>query len=380
MTKIKRVLRCYQCGEILQDKNPKEKGYYNSKIFKNDLSRQVAFCDECYDKIKSINNSILAKDVDDEILTILDDAFATDAVILWAVDLFTFNGILNEDLVERVKKLDVVVVGTKFDLLNNYISEEDMKQFLLEQFNEAGINPKEIVVLGNVKNLDMTDLFNRMNKIRRGHDVYMLGTSECGKTTLINKFLSGYTNKTKRTIHSSIYPNTSVNLFEIPLSNSASFYEMPGFSLVNTVLGKVEKEVQKAITPKKQIKVTKRILKTGDALMIGSLAYFSIEKSKPTTFRFYSAEGVEVKKTSAKRVNELIIKNMKSKLVKPVSKRINSYIDYDLFEYKMDNDEKKHDISISGLGWLNFTARGQIIRILVPKGCAIKETFGKVKL
>lgn len=379
MTKIKRVLRCYQCGEILQDKNPKEKGYYNSKIFKNDIARHVAFCDECYDKIKSINNSMLAKDVDDEILTILDDAFATDAVILWAVDLFTFNGVLNEDLVNRVKKLDVVVVGTKFDLLKKHISEDNMKQFVLEQFKEAGINPIEIVILDNVKHLDMTDLFNKMNKIRRGHDVYMLGTSECGKTTLINKFLSTYKNKTKRTIHSSIYPNTSVNLLEIPLSNSASLYEMPGFSLVNTVLGKVEKDVQKLITPKKEIKITTKILKTGDALMIGSLAYFSIEKSKPTTFKFYSAEGVEVKKVPSKKVNALIINNTKTKLVKPVSKRINAYIDYDLFEYKMDNDEKKHDISISGLGWLNFTARGQIIRILVPKGCAIKETFGKIR-
>ena len=63
--------------------------------------------------MKAFNNSELDQEVDQEVLKILDDAVATDAYIVWVVDLFSFNGTLNKEIASKVKKLKVTVLGTK---------------------------------------------------------------------------------------------------------------------------------------------------------------------------------------------------------------------------------------------------------------------------
>ena len=45
----------------------------------------------------------------------------------------------------------------------------------------------------------------------------------------------------------------------------------------------------------------------------------------------------------------------------------------------MENDGLTHDISIEGLGWISFTAKGQVIRVMFPKGAALKESLGKLR-
>ena len=45
----------------------------------------------------------------------------------------------------------------------------------------------------------------------------------------------------------------------------------------------------------------------------------------------------------------------------------------------MENDGEIHDISIEGLGWISFVAKGQVIRVMFPKGSALKESLGKLR-
>ena len=117
----------------------------------------------------------------------------------------------------------------------------------------------------------------------------------------------------------------------------------------------------------------------GDALMVGSLAAFEMIKGKATAFKFFAAEGVETKKVSIKKLDDAIKENNIRRSVRPVSERLISFHDYDMFEFAMENDKKWHDISIEGLGWLSFVSQGQIIRVRLPKGVALKESLAKVR-
>ena len=45
----------------------------------------------------------------------------------------------------------------------------------------------------------------------------------------------------------------------------------------------------------------------------------------------------------------------------------------------MEKDGKEHDIAVTGLGWVRFEGRGQIVRVVSPKGTAIKETLSKIE-
>jgi ribosome biogenesis GTPase A len=218
-----------------------------------------------------------------------------------------------------------------------------------------------------------------MNVARKGHDVYMIGNLTSGKTSIINKALKGFENKTTRQIKTITYPGTHVDVLEIPLSRSSFFYELPGISQNTSAAGILEKDVSKQIVPKKAIKMTQKTMYPGDALMIGSLAAFEVLKGKQASYRFYAAEAVETRKVSLKKLDDEINENNVRRSVRPVSERLISFLDYDMFEFAMENDKKWHDIAIEGLGWLSFIALGQIIRVRLPKDVAIKESLAKIR-
>jgi len=379
MGKFKRVLRCYHCGAILQCENPDEKGYIIPESLNRATPIQIIYCDKCFETMKAFNNSQLDQEVDQEILKVLDDAYATDAYIVWVVDLFSFNGTLNKEIADKVKKLNVTVIGTKRDLFPSNVKDESLMTYLRERFNEYGIKPASIRLMGNANKMDAKEYIDAMNTARKGHDVYMIGNLASGKTSIINRALKGFENKTTRQIKTIKYPGTHLDVLEIPLSRSSFFYELPGISQTTSAAGKLEKDVVKQIVPKKDVKMVQRSMAPGDALMVGSLAAFEVLKGKATNYRFYAAEGVETRKVSSKHLDESISENNVRRSVRPVSERLVSFLDYDMFEYAMENDKKWHDIAIEGLGWLSFVAQGQIIRVRFPKGVAIKESQAKIR-
>lgn len=379
MGKSSRVLRCFHCGSILQCDKTEEKGYIFPDTFNRASPIQIIYCDRCFQTMKAFNFSELEQRIDEDILKILDDARASDAHIIWVVDLFSFNGTLNKKIAEKVKKLNVSVIGTKRDLLPPEAKEQHLIEYLRERFMEYGIEPSSINVFSNSDNINPKEFIADMNAARKAHDVYMIGNNSSGKTSLINRFLKGYENKTNRQIKTINYPGTNVDVLEIPLSLSSFLYELPGISQSTSVVGKLEKEVAKIIVPKNTIKVATRLMSTGDALMVGSLAAYEILKGKTTTYLFYAAEKVETRKVQLKKLDDYISENNMRRNLRPVSDILVSFLDYDMFEYTMENDEQWHDIAIQGLGWLSFKARGQQIRVRLPKGVALKESLAKIK-
>ena len=379
MGKIKRVLRCYNCGAVLQSKNKDEKGYVDAKLFNTSREDLVIYCQNCFEKMKVINSGKLEQSLDQETIKILDDAKATDAIIVWVVDLFTFNGTLEPDVVKKVRKNEVIVIATKRDLFPKTIPNATFERFINERFEEVGIKPSNIFILGNTDELSVKELLDEGTKTRKGHDFYIIGSVNSGKTVLVNKLLKTYKNKTKWQIKTEPYPGTNQKVMSIPLTNSTFLYELPGFSLATSVQGKVEKDVLKIITPKKKVESFPRPMLKGEVLMVGSIAGFELVEGKPTSFRFYSAEGVETRKIKEKMLEDFIRDNINKVTVRPASDHFTTFKDFDLFEYDMENDGQHHDIAIRGLGWISFIARGQTIRVLIPHGVAVKESLSKIR-
>ena len=379
MGKIKRVLRCYNCGAVLQSKSKEENGFVPQKLLDNNSEDLVIYCQRCFDKMKVINSGALDQHIDDETFKILDDARATDATIVWVVDLFNFNGTISPDLVKKIKKLDLEVIATKKDLFPRSATNETLERYIRERFNEAGLQPTNIRITGSADDISMDEILNGNNGARKGHDIYIIGSLTSGKTFLINKLLKTYTNKTKWQIKTELYPGTNQKVLSIPLTNSTFIYELPGLSLATSVAGKVEKDIVKMITPKKKVVAETHILRKGAWFVAGSLGAFQLYKGKTTILKFYHAEGVETKNIGDKGFDTFLYENSKKIAVRPVSDHFTNFKDFDLFEYDMENDGKLHDISITGLGWISFEAKGQTIRVALPRGVAVKESLAKIR-
>ena len=374
-----RVRRCFHCGAVLQTKNSKEPGYILESTIVNNKPDALLYCNRCYSKIKALNYSELDVDVDEDLKKILKDALATDAMMIWVVDLFAFNGVLNPDIVKIAKKLDVIVLGTKRDLFPRVVKNEYLTRFLNERFNEYGIKPIATHIFGHESDINPKELLDKLNTLRKGKDIYMVGGATSGKTSIINKILTGYVNKSKWAIKSEIYKDTKSKVLEVPLSNSSFLYELPGFPLSASTLSKVEKENVKALTPRKSIKVSQRSMIKNDAILAGNLVQFSMIKGKPCIVKMYAAEGVEIKKCKIAQIPEVNEENNRKRNIRPYSENFTDFSDYDVFDYEMENDGKFHDISIQGFGWFTFVGKGQVFRVQFPKGVAVKEYLSKVR-
>ena len=378
MAHPRRVVRCHSCGAILQSESTKKPGFISKNIVENGIPK-IPYCNSCYEKRLALNSGDLEQEVDKATLKILKDAVATDALVIWVVDLFSFNGTLNPDVVKKVKKLDVVVFGTKRDLFPSNVTDEMLTRFIDERFSDVGINPIWIKLLGKEANLNTDAVMDKIHELRKGHDVYMIGNNNSGKTTFINKFLKNFENKTKWAIKTEDYPGTNTPVLEIPFSNSSFFYELPDLSNGTSVLTKVEKEVQKIITPKKEIVMTRRFIGAGSSILVGNLACLSVIKGRHASIRVFVGEKVEVKAVDTDKVDAFQEANRKKHILKPVSERFVSFQDYDMFEYDLENDDLRHDIAIEGLCWFSTRGKGQTLRITLPKGTALKETLSKVR-
>ena len=374
-----RVRRCFHCGAVLQTKNSKEPGYILESTIANNKPDALLYCNRCYSKIKALNYSELDVDVDEDLKKILKDALATDALLIWVVDLFAFNGVLNPDIVKIAKKLDVCVLATKRDLFPRVVKNEYLTRFLEERFDEYGIKPIATHIFGHESDINPKELLDKLNTLRKGRDIYMVGSVTSGKTTIINKILTGYVNKSKWAIKSEFYKDTKSKVLEVPLSNSSFLYELPGFPLSTSTLSKVEKENVKALTPRKSIKVSQRSMIKNDAILAGNLVQFSMIKGKPCIVKLYAAEGVEIKKCKIAQIPEVLEENNRKRNIRPYSENFTDFSDYDVFDYEMENDGKFHDISIQGFGWFTFVGRGQTFRVFFPKGVAVKEYLSKVR-
>ncbi len=378
MATAKRVIRCHNCGAILQSDSKKIPGFISKSIIENGAPK-IPYCNNCYEKMLTLNGSNLDHETDRDIIKILNDAVATDSLIVWMVDLFAFNGTLNPDVVKKVKKLDVIVIGSKRDLFPSFVTDSMLVRYLDERFSEVGINPVDIKLIGSEDHVDINEAFNVLKERRNYRDVYLIGELNSGKTTLINKFLKNYVNKTKWQIKTELYPGTNSNILEIPLSNSSFLYELPDLSNSTSVISKVEKDIQKIIVPKKEIVMSRKFIGEGSAILVGNLACLYVIKGKRGSIRTFTSEKTEIKAVSVGKVDEIMRINHKKKFCRPVSERFLTFRDYDMFEYELEDDNLRHDISVEGLCWFSTRGKGQILRVLLPKGAAVKECLSKVR-
>lgn len=378
MANAKRVIRCQSCGAILQANSKKEPGFISKTILENGVPK-IPYCNECYEKMLSLNSSALDHETDKDILKILKDAVATDSLIVWMVDLFSFNGTLNPDVVKRVKKLPIVIIGSKRDLMPSLATDEMLIRYLDERFSEVGINPIAIKLIGSEDAINIKEFLEAFAEYRKGRDVYLIGELNSGKTTFINKLLKDYKNNTRWQVKTELYPGTNSNVLEIPLTNSSFFYELPDLSNATSVYSRVEPSVQKIINPKKEVAMTRRFIGDGTAICVGNLACLYVVKGHHTSIRVFTAGKVEIKTVANEKVEDFLNTNLKKKTLKPVSERYRSFRDYDMFEYDLENDDLRHDISVEGLCWFSMRGKGQTVRILLPKGAAVKESLSKIR-
>lgn len=379
MAHISQVRRCYNCGAVLQSDDPSKEGYVKKETLEN-ASQNFLFCDKCFEQERYHSQSN-EPSINPEFLTMLNEAKKKNALIVYVINLFSFEASFSSALNELIQGMNILVVGNKFDLLPEGCDEELTKEYVAHRFRAVGLTiSKDNVILANAFDDETArTIIQQIYELKNGKDVYLIGPSNAGKTTLISSFLRVYNNLSTGNIVTQEYPGTSLRVMQIPLSSKSSMYDTPGIDINNSILYNLDKTTLNNIYLTEAVEDREITFAAGQAVYFGGMAFIEMVKGKKTTLTCYFHNKIQLKKVDAKKVENKFVQLVTHKSLKPSLSRIKTIKDMDVFEIAI-TESNLRDIGIQGLGWFTFPAKNQVFRVYVPSGVSVFTSRPKVHL
>lgn len=381
MEQISKVKKCYRCGVTLQCEDPSKEGYTMPEVLENP-NQSFYFCQKCFEaeRYHSLSNEPY---IDEEFIEVLKEAKEKDCLLVYVVNLFSFETSFSKEVIDLIQGMKIMVVGTKFDLLPKNVSKEGIQDYVANRFRVAGlkISSDEVNIVSTKDEDSVRETLIKIFELKNAKSVYIIGSEDAGKSALINSFLKIYSNLSNGNIVTCNYKNTHLKVLQIPLTNKSFMYETPGISITNSILFGLDAKTLKSIYLTKHVEPREISLSEGHSLFIGGLAVIEILKGDKADIVCYFHKNVELHKNHVRDVESKFIKLNKSGELVPSLSKIKTIQDMEVFDIEMKNGGKTYrDIGFSGLGWLSMKASDVKLRVYVPKGVSIYTSRPKVKI
>ncbi len=376
MNTMKTIRRCPGCGVILQTLDDQLPGYVPPKHVDR---HEVVLCQRCF-KLQHYGEDIAPKEkfLFDDFYKILAKAKTDGASIIWVLDILNFETTLSKELLDTVKGLKVYFIATKRDLLPKSVNGKKLEAYIKQFFDSMQMPYEKIVIASSKTNEALDDIKAIISIDNAGKDLYVIGATSSGKSSLINTYLKHYSNQTKKLITTSPFPGTTLRVIEIPLTDQQTIYDTPGYIAEHSLLAKVEKDVIKTIMPKVEIKPKAYRLGAKDSLAIGGLVRVDVLTGTRQFVYAFFANPITFQRFHLDKADASFFNLIEKKSLLPISKAYRQMTDFALIEFTLPK-KGRVDLAISGFGWLNFLAEGQTIRLLAPKGVLAKLLPSKVQ-
>lgn len=122
---------------------------------------------------------------------------------------------------------------------------------MTERAHEEGLRPVDVILTSAQNHQAIKDLIEKIEKLRKGRDVYVVGVTNVGKSTLINAIIKEITGE-KDIITTSRFPGTTLDKIEIPLDDGSYIFDTPGIIHRHQMAHYLGDKNLKYISPKKK--------------------------------------------------------------------------------------------------------------------------------
>lgn len=318
--------KCIGCGSILQDTDKNKDGYV--------LDINDKLCQRCF-RIRYYNEYKNTIRDNNDYLKILD-SINNDDLVVYVTSLLD----IRLDYIDSFK--NVIVVLTKRDILPKSVKDEKLIKYIKSRYN-----PLEVIVVSSVKNYNIDYLFDTLRQYKM-NNIYVVGTTNGGKSTLINKLIKNYSDNDV-VITSSMYPSTTLDKIEINILG-LNIIDTPGLINKGSIVNYIDNNLLKKITIKKEIKPKTYQLNGKGSILIEDLIRLDYD-TKGTSMTIYvnnlvniSFLGKDNNKLLDGKCNKFSLDNNKDIVISDLcfikftkNVNLNIYSNYDVLIYERDN-------------------------------------------
>ncbi|GGG11117.1 ribosome biogenesis GTPase YqeH [Paenibacillus abyssi] len=356
---------CAGCGVTLQTESQQKPGYIPEAA----KSRTPVICQRCF-RIKNYNEAATVTIDQNEFLKLLGGIAATDSLVIHIVDLFDFEGSLISGLQRFVGNNPVLLVVNKVDLLPKATNMNRLRNWVQKQAKAQGLRTVDVVLCSAKRNIGFDHVVEALERYRKGRDVYVVGATNVGKSTLINRLIRDYSDLDNE-LTTSRYPGTTLDEVRIPLDDGKAIIDMPGIVYPHRMTELVPKQVLQAILPEKILKPLVFQLNERQTLFFGSLARFDFVEGERQSFTIYLTDGLKVHRTKLERADELYAEHRGELLAPPSKAELDEMPAWTRHSLRVPRGSS-NDVFISGLGWIQVNGTsGALIDIYVAKGVKV---------
>lgn len=304
--------KCHGCGIELQNFDNKLLGY--TKNLDSDL------CERCF-RIKHYNDYQKVIKDNNWVFSILK-SIKPNALVVLVIDIINIP--LDFSFLKNLKN-DILLVFSKADLLPSEMYDQKLEKIA----NSLNINYVDKMIVSANKNYNLDELMFKIKTLKKSNDVYFIGYSNSGKSTLLNKIIYNYTSL-DLTITTSLLPSTTLDLINIPISDDLNIIDTPGLLEEGNILDFAHLKELKKIMPINKIRPRIYQIKGNQVLDIDGLIKIQIEDLNDIIF--YISNALKIDRT------------------------YNQKIKGDIF-----NIEANSDLVLTGLGFIKFKKKCQIV-------------------
>ncbi|MCH3989135.1 ribosome biogenesis GTPase YqeH [Pediococcus pentosaceus] len=357
-------LRCIGCGAILQVIDKKTPGYTPESALKKGLESGQLYCQRCF-RLRHYNEIAPVDISDDDFRKLLSQISDSNSLVVYVVDMFDFNGSLIPGLHRFIGDNPVLLVGNKEDVFPKSIKRHRMKEWLRQQAKANGILPEDVVITSAKNASSVEALFNAVEKLRKGRDVYVVGVTNVGKSTLINSLIA-IRNGIKDVITTSRFPGTTLDRIEIPFDDHSNLIDTPGIIHADQMAHVLAAEDLKYVSPQKTIKPRVFQLNSQQTLFVGALARFDYEHSEGSVTAYFD-NNLMVHRTKLENADNFYEKHAGELLTPPTADNLAKMPKLVAHQFSADQDS---DIVFEGLGWISVP-EGSTITAWAPEGISV---------
>ncbi|WP_236608056.1 ribosome biogenesis GTPase YqeH [Spiroplasma syrphidicola] len=346
---------CHGCGITMQSEHSDQIGYVKNL--------EQNYCYRCF-RLTNYNELIDYDVAEIDFLKQITTTYDKKNTYCYLLDIYDLYGSRNLELEKLIANNNVIIIINKIDLVIKLTNPKKVINYVKSIFVDSPLYHKitKILLVSAIKNYQLDELYHLISN-QQG-PVYFVGTSNTGKSTLLNSLIKLTNQQQKITVANSFA--TTLATIEVNLGTKNKIYDTPGVKNEHNIIHYLAKKNQKELIVNQLIRPVTFQLNSEQTIFYQGLASFTYLTGPKSNFHFYKNNKIELHRTKLNNKNNYFFEHAQQ-----ANLNLADYQNWKATRFKIKSSNL-YSLFISGLGWITFDGfAGQEIMIETNENVAV---------